>query len=251
LNPSAVKVHAILSKEGETVLNDHVAFRTFNTSDLNLDKMAKVFLNFGYKPKGEYVFVEKKLFARHYEHPDLTKPKVFISHLEIEKLSSKAQQIIQSLVAQVPKGFNEKADFCVSGRPWKVTHTEYKTLLEESEYAAWMSAFGFRVNHFTVNVNALKKFNNLQALNDFIKSNGYKLNAAGGEIKGSKDVYLEQSSTLADKVKVQFSDGTFEIPSVYYEFALRYKLADGKLYQGFVEKSADKIFESTDTKQQR
>jgi hypothetical protein len=132
-----------------------------------------------------------------------------------------------------------------------VTHTEYKTLLEESEYAAWMSAFGFRVNHFTVNVNALKKFNNLQALNDFIKSNGYKLNAAGGEIKGSKDVYLEQSSTLADKVKVQFSDGTFEIPSVYYEFALRYKLADGKLYQGFVEKSADKIFESTDTKQQR
>lgn len=251
LNPSAVRVHRILTEAGEHVLNDHVAFRTFNSGDLNLENMAKVFLEHGYKPEGEYVFVEKKLFARHYEHPDKTKPKVFISHLEIEKLSKSAQQILQGLIAQVPKGWSDRADFCVSGRPWKVTHSEYQTLLAESEYAAWMAAFGFRVNHFTVNVNALRKFPNLVVLNDFIKSNGYRLNSSGGEIKGSKEVFLEQSSTLAEKVKVEFVDGTFEIPSVYYEFALRYKMPNGELYQGFVEKSADKIFESTDTKQQR
>lgn len=250
LNPSAVKVRAILTGQGETVLNDHVALRTFNVPQLNLERMAKVFLKNGYSAVGEYVFVEKKLFARHYEHPDVTKPKVFISHLEIEKLSTKAQKIIHSLVAQVPPQLSERQDFCVSGRPWKITHEEYKTLLEESEYAAWMAAFGFRVNHFTVNVNALRKFKDLSQLNDFIKSNGYKLNSAGGEIKGSKEVYLEQSSTLAEKVKVGFADGTFEIPSVYYEFALRYPLPSGQLYQGFVEKSADKIFESTDTKHQ-
>lgn len=250
LNPSAIKVHSILSNQGETVLNDHVALRTFGTADLNLEKMAKTFLAHGYKPAGEYTFVEKKLFAKHFEHQDKTKPKVFISQLEVQKLSSKSQQIIGSLLHQAPADLSDREDFCVSGRHWKVTHSEYQSLLEESEYAAWLAAFGFRVNHFTVNVNALKRFSNLVELNNFIKSHGYKLNAAGGEIKGSKEVYLEQSSTLADKVKVTFDDGVFEIPSVYYEFALRYKMADGNLYQGFVEKSADKIFESTDTKHQ-
>lgn len=251
LNPSAIKVHSILQAHGEKVLNDHVAFRSFNTPELNLEKMSKVFLKHGYKVEGEYTFVEKKLFAKHFEHPDKTKPKVFISHLEIEKLSAKAQQIIHSLTAQVPRDFSSQEAFCVSGRPWTVTYSEYQTLLQESEYAAWMAAFGFRVNHFTVNVNALTRFKDLTQLNEFIKSNGYKLNSAGGEIKGSKEVYLEQSSTLAEKVKVNFADGTYEIPSVYYEFALRYKLPTGVLYQGFVEKSADKIFESTDTKHQR
>jgi hypothetical protein len=36
-----------------------------------------------------------------------------------------------------------------------------------------------------------------------------------------------------------------EIPTCYYEFARRYPLADGRLYQGFVAASADRIFEST------
>ncbi len=250
INPSAVRVHDILSKKGETVYNDHVAFRTFDDPKINLEQMAKVFKKHGYVVKGEYIFVEKKLFAQHFEHPDSTLPKIFISQLESKKLSETAQKIIKSLVAQVPDNLTTREDFCVSGRPWKITHKEYTQLLQESEYAAWMAAFGFRVNHFTVNVNALKGFKNLESLNEFIKSSGYKLNASGGEIKGSKSVFLEQSSTLADKTKVKFEDGTFEIPSVYYEFALRYPMADGKLYQGFVEKSADKIFESTDTKHQ-
>ncbi len=39
-----------------------------------------------------------------------------------------------------------------------------------------------------------------------------------------------------------------QVPSCYYEFAKRYKDAKGKLYQGFVAASADKIFESTNKK---
>ena len=35
------------------------------------------------------------------------------------------------------------------------------------------------------------------------------------------------------------------IPTCYYEFALRHRDADGRLYEGFVAKSADRIFEST------
>lgn len=251
LNPSALRVLQILENEGEVVQNDHVAFRTFDDPQTNLEKMAKVFQKLGYISKGEYIFTEKKLFAMHFEHTEPNVPKIFISQLQTSKLSANAQNIIKNLVSQIPAGFTDKTDFCVSGRPWSISYKDYSQLLEESEYAAWMSAFGFRVNHFTVNVNALNKFKTLQSLNEFIKSKGYKLNSSGGEIKGSQGVYLEQSSTLADKVQVTFSDGKFEIPSVYYEFALRYPLPNGQLYQGFVEKSADKIFESTDTKHQR
>ena len=40
--------------------------------------------------------------------------------------------------------------------------------LAESEYAAWVAAFGFRVNHFTVDVGALSTFPDLEALDAFL-----------------------------------------------------------------------------------
>jgi hypothetical protein len=50
---------------------------------------------------------------------------------------------------------------------------------------------------------------------------------------------------MADKGEVQFTDTSLSIPSCFYEFAQRYRLPDGNLYQGFVAANADKIFEST------
>ncbi|MFP5459898.1 MAG: 2-oxoadipate dioxygenase/decarboxylase family protein, partial [Bacteriovoracia bacterium] len=108
-----------------------------------------------------------------------------------------------------------------------------------------VAAFGYRPNHFTVFINALKSFADIQSLNVFLKEQGVKLNASGGEIKGTPAVYLEQSSTLANNIAVTFDDGELTIPACYYEFARRYPLASGELYQGFVAASADKIFEST------
>ncbi len=64
-------------------------------------------------------------------------------------------------------------------------------------------------------------------------------------MKGSPEDLLEQSSTMADRVVVRFSDREATIPSCFYEFALRYPKPDGELYSGFVAASADKIFEST------
>ncbi|MEX0798215.1 MAG: DUF1338 family protein, partial [Bacteriovoracaceae bacterium] len=94
-----------------------------------------------------------------------------------------------------------------------------------------------------------KSFQGLEDLNEFLKAKGFKLNDSGGEIKGSEDVLLEQSSTLADKVEVEFEDKKMTIPSCYFEFAKRHAGADGNLYQGFVAQSADKIFESTSKSQ--
>jgi hypothetical protein len=53
---------------------------------------------------------------------------------------------------------------------------------------------------------------------------------------------------LADRIPVAFKETTKEITSCYYEFAFRHKMANGKLFSGFVTGSADKIFESTDMK---
>jgi len=62
---------------------------------------------------------------------------------------------------------------------------------------------------------------------------------------GTKKELLQQSSIMAEKIKVDFNEGVYEIPGCYYEFAIRYPDKDGNLYNGFIAKSADKIFEST------
>src|SRR5207253_1197440 len=104
-------------------------------------------------------------------------------------------------------------------------------------------------NHFTVNVNHLQSFSSLQQVNEFLKAAGYKLNDFGGEIKGNPQELLEQSSIMALPVKVQFIEGSYAIPLAYYEFARRYPMKNGQLYQGFIASSADKIFQSTNVNQ--
>ncbi|MBV2167948.1 MAG: DUF1338 domain-containing protein [Bdellovibrio sp.] len=245
LNPAAKRIYDIFTSEGETVLNDHIALRTFNHPRLGIESLAQHFKKFGYVEKGDYTFVEKKLYAKHYEHPNEKMPKIFISELELEKVSPFVRETVNKLVDQIPDSMIQNEAFAMAGRPWKMTYALYAELAKESEYASWVAAYGFRPNHFTVNINNLKKFNDIQTLNDFVKSKGYTLNKSGGEIKGSPADYLEQSSTMASEIPVSFDDGTHNIPGCYYEFAKRYSLANGKLYQGFVAASADKIFEST------
>lgn len=245
INPLARKIRDMLVSEGEDILNDHIALRTFNHPRLSIDVLAKPFIQSGYKYVGDYQFKEKKLYAKHFEHSDKNMPKIFISELNLQDFSKDLQNTIDNLVDQIPKGLENQFDFVSIGRPWKVTTKIYQDLLKESDYAAWVAAFGYRPNHFTVFINALKKYNDITILNEFLKNKGIKLNSSGGEIKGSKEVCLEQSSTLANSVEVKFEDGVLNIPSCYYEFAKRYTMKNGELYQGFVAASADKIFEST------
>lgn len=244
VTPSADQVQQLLGS-GNDLINDHVAYRTFNLEKVSLDKLAAHLVKLGYKECGEYHFHAKKLYAKHFEHADTTLPKVFISQLLVEEFSEKVQNIIKSIVDSMPADFVEQDDFLYSGRHWQISHSDYQTLLAESEYAAWLSAWGYRANHFTVSINHLESFDNIFAVNEAVKAGGFNLNTTGGEVKGDRSVMLEQSSTLADKAMVEFTDKSIEIPSCFYEFAKRYPQADGELYTGFVAASADKIFEST------
>ncbi|WP_338590075.1 DUF1338 domain-containing protein [Shewanella khirikhana] len=244
MTPSAAKVHSLLGK-GETIINDHIALRTFNLDKVNLDVLAAHFEALGYKACADYNFDKKKLRAKHFEHTDSTQPKVFISELLVEEFSPELQAIVKEMVAQVDKAATKAENFLYSGRHWKVDFATYQKLLAESEYAAWVAAFGYRANHFTVSINHLPGYSSILEVNDALKQGDFVLNAAGGEVKGSPAELLEQSSTMADRIAVAFDDQTVELPSCFYEFALRYPKADGELYTGFVAASADKIFEST------
>lgn len=172
-------------------------------------------------------------------------PKVFISELLVEKFSPAIQAIIHKVVDSIDESIIAQQSFLYSGKTWDISYSDYQALLVESEYAAWLSAWGYRANHFTVSINHLAQYQTIDAVNSKVKAGGFTLNATGGEVKGGEDVKLEQSSTLADKALVQFSDKAVEIPSCFYEFAKRYPLENGELYTGFVAASADKIFEST------
>lgn len=249
LTPQARQIHQALQARDETVLNDHVAFRTFNRSPMNLKALEPQLLALGYRPLEPYRFPNKHLDAWGYLPPEPDQPKVFLSELDVTALPEDCKQIIERLLAQVPVDFAQREDAFYCGLPWQLpTSTEYERLAEVSEYAAWLVTMGMRANHFTIAVHKLDHFDSLEAVNAFVRDTvGLPLNTAGGEVKGSAEVFLKQSSTMADRSDITFSDGkTLTVPTCFYEFAQRFRQPDGEWYPGFVAASADRIFESTD-----
>lgn len=252
-NPHALSIYNdILAHEKQhdssvsALVNDHIALRTIDINPLTLDDLGRFFTHRGYEPKGEYQFKEKKLFARHYEHPDPARPKVFISHLLTGAFSSFLQGLFQEIAGLYQPSDLSSPGFFSSGKKWNASQAVYRELLKESEYAAWFYAFGFRCNHFTISVNHLRSFSGLPDLNQYVLSKGHKLNTSGGVIKGTPEELLEQSSTLAGEVDFKFTETSERIPACYYEFAKRHiHPKTGSLYTGFIAASADKIFEST------
>lgn len=247
-NPSVKKVHDLFVSEGETVENDHIAFRTFDDPRVNVEVLAKPFIAAGYEEKGDYHFEAKKLYAKHFEHKtDEKAPRVFISQLKTGEFSDFLQENVKRIVDKIPEGLLKSDELIFSGNTWETPSYEiYQQLREESEYAAWLYVYGFCANHFTVSINYLDKLDTIQKVNQFLKDKGFLINDSGGEVKGTPEELLEQSSIKSEVVAVDFEEGSFEVPGCYYEFARRYPDKDGNLYSGFIAKSADKIFESTD-----
>jgi hypothetical protein len=249
-SPQALEIYNLFIKQGEQVINDHIAFRTFDDPRVNVERLGKFFEALGYEAKGEYQFPVKKLYARHYEHKhDDKQPKIFISELKTKEFSAFLQQQAKACVDAIDVQLLQSPELLYAGSLWQPLDYEvYQKLLSESEYAAWFYVFGFRANHFTIFINYLKKYTSIEAVNALLKQHGYELNAAGGEVKGKPEELLVQSSTIANKVSIAFKQGQYEVLNSYYEFAKRYAKADGQLYQGFLAANADKIFESTNVK---
>lgn len=273
-----------LRNKGDTWNEDHVAFRTLPGEHTGMHVMQAIFEALGYKRRDPYHFEDKQLSAFWFEPPGTSgkscaqaAPKIFVSELMLPKFAKDFQDIvrnacaqvrsnpvakIQALSARAQKGDEKAADelvnecvaFLSSGAPWaRPTTEEYERLRKDSEYAAWTLIFGFNINHFTVSVQLMNTFKDIHGLNDHItKDLKIPMNTTGGITKGTPDLRLEQSSTLAVQLPVMLQDGLKTLPYAFVEFAYRYPLdgkkADGmwhSYYQGFVTNNADKIFEST------
>ncbi len=247
MTPQADVIAQALTAKGETLKNDHVAFRTFNIGAIRLEKLEPFILELGYTRFEPYQFPAKKLDAVGYIPPQANLPRIFISELRVEELTPESQAIIHELVADISDSDVNDASIFWRGLLWnKPSYEQYQTLASESEYAAWLSVIGLRANHFTIDVNALSHISEVSEMNNFIENLGFAINESGGKVKGSPAVMLEQSSTMASKQSLTFANGEEHIvPTCYYEFAKRYYDENGELYQGFVAASADKIFEST------
>lgn len=255
LAPQAQCIHEQVERTFGTIINDHVAFRTFDRSGYTIADLEPGFLELGYQRADKYDFEDKHLLAYSYLPPHDSLPRIFLSQLLTGKLSSSAQIAIDELLksaqpTSVSRG--EPLNRLLKGRPWRLpTVEQYHLLLAESPYAAWLSVWGLCANHFTVSVHQLQPAVSLQQVVGHLQQSGILMNHSGGVIKGSPAQLLEQASTLAESQSVTLRSSINQreqevtVGSCYYEFARRHCDAHGKLYQGFVAASASHIFEST------
>ncbi|KAJ8441308.1 hypothetical protein Cgig2_024820 [Carnegiea gigantea] len=274
-NPTAKAVLELVHSAGnERICYDHLAFRTFGVNGYGIDSMAEIFLDFGYTRKDELRFPAKKLKAYWFSPPTASfeegsgingpLPRVFISELRVDQMSSEAQDIIRKYTGMSGEGKRYAALASALGSlTWeRPLYSEFQQLARESEYAAWTLVNGYALNHVTISVHRLTShLRSIKSFNQFIEENGFKLNSEGGILKVSPDGFLLQSSTVADSMPFHFSDGiTKSVPCSYIEFAERLVLPQYKNLpneevkefhrrDGFEVGNADKIFESTSREQ--
>lgn len=253
--------------------NDHIAFRTMGVPNLGLSSFEKIFLHYGYEKRDEYNFAEKKLTAFWYSPPGNGRnlPRIFASELRVHELSTTAQQVIHKYTNTITSDPVDALDLDDAAAVDQFLHQplwqtptldDYLTLLNESEYAAWVIYNRYYLNHFTISVHNLKPdYNTIDGFVYFLEERGFRLNSAGGVIKVSPDGGLRQASTVAQLIDADFADSkTHRIAGSYVEFADRRVLpqfADlpanaidrQHRREGFEAANADKIFESTFTAQ--
>jgi len=269
---NAMLAKGIIKDEGE-IVNDHIAFRTLGVPHLGIASFEKIFLHYGYTKKDYYYFEGKKLDAYWYAPPADHYPRIFMSELRVGELSEAAQKIIHGYTKNIvsdPVDLLDLDNVVRVGqffyRPlWELpTLSDYNTLANESEYAAWVIHNRYYLNHYTISVHEFSEaYNTVAKFNTFLETLGIRLNTSGGKIKTSADGLLKQSSTVAEMTEATFADGQkTEIAGSYVEFAERLVLpqfkhldpsAVGRRHRrdGFESANADKIFESTYTEQTR
>jgi len=257
----------IISNQSE-IVNDHIAFRTMGVEFLGIQSLEKIFLHHGYVKKDFYSFKTKKLNAFWYSHSDENMPRIFISELKVNDLSENSRRIISKYTDQVTEDPVDKLDLSnanevinfLSNPLWSLPSlNDFNDLLKETEYGSWVIYNRYYLNHYTISVHELiDQYNTLEKFNAFVTKIGIKLNDSGGVIKESKDGLLLQSSSVANKVKASFTEGSSLISGSYVEFAERRilpkysnvsKIKPIHRRDGFETSNADKIFESTYIKQ--
>ena len=271
----------VLAKGGQ-VVNDHCAFRTFNTftgeQKAGIVAISEVLESLGYVKIAPYSFPSKHLNSFHYQHPtNINFPKFFVTQLEVAELPSETQALINEAVAsgedalsgdarnylselaQVKELSDDKAEVLVAalvkffGRPWKPA--KKSTILEVnkvSQFAAWTLLHGNSVNHFTayINYQKVEEWDDIESTMKALEDAGIPIKPA---IEGAKGSKLRQSSTqavdeLCSVIEEDGSEGQLQWSYAYYELAERnYIEQDGQQvwFDGFLGEQATNLFEMT------
>lgn len=287
-SPTSARVVDQLYKQGfglDQLHHDHLAFRTFGVQGLGIECIGHNLRQFGYTRQEDLTFPAKKLQATWFAPPQHLYehwPRVFVSELKVHQLSASAQQIIHKYTqhAQLTSPLHAWTCLMTARCPWSPPdETDYDLLLQESEYAAWVLANGFLLNHTALSVHRITSYSgDLQEFAALLVRHGFQLNQEGGVIKASPDKRLLQCSTIADLPQRRLvkggssssysasaaGTGTGGSPDIvsravagpYMEFVWRLpqpafahiphgELTELQRRDGFEVGNADKIFEST------
>lgn len=273
----------LVNSKGGRVVNDHIAFRTFNThtgeQPEGIRAIKHIIEALEYTPVEKYVFKKRKLTATYFEHPNELFPKIFVSQLELEQLPLWTQNIILQTVKDTPYLLSDEAlellillkkqkilnleasRFLVDDlvnyfrRPWDTPFKgDVLKLNDISQYAAWTLLHGNSVNHFSALVNSqmVDEWPDLEATCEGLRKAGVPMKET---IEGEKGNKLRQSATHAvrEDIKVKTIDGTdlLNWTYAYYELAQRdFIEVDGelKLFSGFLGDQAIHLFDMTKTR---
>jgi hypothetical protein len=272
----------LVNQKGGKVVIDHIAFRTFNAHSGEQPEGIRAIrhiLNFlEYKPVTKYSFPKKKLNAVHFEHPDETFPKIFVSQLEVSELPEWAQNMINNAVKSTLYLLSDKslellrileesgvlpseaADYLVNDlvhyfrRPWNIPlKDDVLKINDVSQYGAWVLLHGNSVNHFAVLINNqdVKEWPDLETTSNALAAAGVPMN---GKIEGEISGILQQTATFAvkEEVKVKGERGIEKMvwTYAYFELAQRSFIEENgsqKLFSGFLGEQANHLFDMTQT----
>lgn len=282
--PYARQYANLVAQKGGAVVNDHIAFRTFNThtgeQPGGIRAMKHILRFLDYKPIETYRFKKKRLNAVHFESIHDNLPKIFVSQLEVDEFPDWAQHLIKRSVADTPYLISDRslellalleskgeipeiaADALVVDlvqyfrRPWPVPRKEDVLKLNDvSQYAAWTLLHGNSVNHFTafINKQQVREWPDLKTTCKALEEAGIPMKEG---IEGQEGSKLQQSATQAVKedVEVLGDDGIEKIrwTYAYYELAERGYIEEAgskKLFQGFLGEQAAHLFDMTRTRE--
>ena len=226
---SYARVFAQLS--GGHFRNDHIALRSLARPGGGIALFARVFERLGWKAAGQYTFPETHLAAIHMSHPEGL-PRVFISELLADRLSPEAQRRLSALPVDPPAPTSLEALADWFSAPPAPVESDLLALEKESQYGAWLLAFGRKVNHFTGAVD------DVEAWQRRMLEAGIPMKR---DIEGEPGGPLRQTATRAAPVALRLQEGhAREWPYAYFEIAQR---SPG--FDGFLGPQARALFDMT------
>ena len=279
---AALVDHHLKTITGRTIILDHFALIDLPSAHTGIPTLSAIFSEIGFTQCGADYLPDKQndfIWMASIDAPgqpaELALPQVVLADFRLEELPPPIKKIILQYTAYIkPSPINEikkqirqlsdgdcnaieaVVDLIygyIMKKDWPLpTIKEFRTVQEYNELLAWVLVFGSIPNHFAASMHfSHPHFQQLDDLNAFLRDKlNITLNTIDGEIKGSREMGIRQSSTLAPSQKIALSDGEIMIPSQFMEFVWRFSMNEKNpvywddYYTGFIAKNANRVVES-------